>query len=140
VELNGAWQLYFSAAGDMDQPYVYNSWPMGLATFPKDTTPISQVLKTHGPVYSTELSAFPNPFSASIVFQYSLPKGVSGRYSIYNISGQRIFLQEMGKGTSGAFRWNSRDLQGKECPVGCYLGRLETSQGKQIVNKLLFLK
>ena len=80
---------------------------------------------------SLALRNYPNPFNASTVLSFQLPTDGQVRLEIYNSLGQRIALLLDDHLASGSyeFKWNGRNLQGRDSSSGVYFARLTTAGG-----------
>ncbi|MDY0298870.1 MAG: C10 family peptidase [Candidatus Cloacimonadaceae bacterium] len=67
---------------------------------------------------AVHVSTSPNPFSTTCSFHISGAKSDDLELSIYNLKGQVLKRSKQ-------MNWNGRDTQGKICPTGIYLYRIE---------------
>ena len=80
------------------------------------------------------LSAYPNPFSASVTIKFSLGEGSTEkviRTGIYNITGEMIFvpgLEAMQSQQEFEFQWDGLDRDGNPLPAGVYIFILQTDK------------
>jgi hypothetical protein len=78
------------------------------------------------------LSAYPNPFSASVTITVSLGEGSTEkviRTGIYNITGEMIFvpgLEALQSQQEFEFQWDGLDRDGNPLPAGVYIFILQT--------------
>ncbi len=84
---------------------------------------------------------FPNPFNASTVISYYLPKQADVRVEVMNVLGESVSLLDEGTRSEGNHRliWMGKDNNSKTLPSGVYYYRL-TSPGVTLTNKMLLLK
>ncbi|MBD3386070.1 T9SS type A sorting domain-containing protein [candidate division KSB1 bacterium] len=68
---------------------------------------------------------FPNPFNPRTSIQYQLPRAVSVRIAIYNISGQcvRTLLNQMQPPGLHRVNWDGRNERGESVSGGIYIAR-----------------
>ncbi|OGC92833.1 MAG: hypothetical protein A2W25_01230 [candidate division Zixibacteria bacterium RBG_16_53_22] len=86
------------------------------------------------PAVAALMSAYPNPFNASITISYSLPAPGPVSLDIYDILGRKVatlFEGVMPAGESRAF-WNA-----KEMPSGLYFARLIVGERQETVRMVL---
>lgn len=83
----------------------------------------------------------PNPFQASTVIEYQLPKEGRVELDIYNLNGQlvRSLANETQKAGSHKVSWDGRNAKGQMIKNGLYLYRLK-SEGQSAVKKLLIVR
>ena len=80
------------------------------------------------------LSAYPNPFSASITIKVSLGEGSTEKIiqaGIYNITGELIFVpapEAMQSQQEFEFQWDGLDKDGNPLPAGVYIFILQTDK------------
>jgi hypothetical protein len=85
----------------------------------------------------------PNPFASTARIALTLPSQVRAHYGIYNLRGQLVkyFLLPAGaSGPAGMIMWDGRDSFGNRVPQGVYVGRLTTSSGKSLKNRMVLLR
>ncbi len=70
------------------------------------------------------LSAYPNPFSERVRFDFSLPRGKAAQVGIYDLQGRRL-RSLVAKTPAGSLLWDGRDSAGRALPAGLYLARLD---------------
>jgi len=90
---------------------------------------------------SLALRNYPNPFNASTVLSFQLPADGQARLEIYNSLGQQIVLLLDDHMTSGSyeFKWDGRNLQGRDSSSGVYFAKLTTASGL-ITRKILLAR
>ena len=85
----------------------------------------------------------PNPFNASTVIRFRIPRGMGGptRLVIYNLAGQIVRVLANGHLAFGAHQleWDGKDREGKEAASGIYLYRLEGTSSA-ITRRMLLLR
>jgi hypothetical protein len=84
---------------------------------------------------------FPNPFNMDTEFSFQLPAAVNVKFSIYNISGQKIrtlINVHMEAGTHKT-HWDGRDDYGQDMASGIYVYKLETAD-VVLSKKMILLK
>jgi Vault protein inter-alpha-trypsin domain/FlgD Ig-like domain len=80
------------------------------------------------------LSAYPNPFSASVTITVSLGEGSTEKVlqaGIYNITGERIFVpgpEALQSQQEFEFQWDGLDKDGNPLPAGVYIFILQTDK------------
>ena len=83
----------------------------------------------------------PNPFNASTVIHFTLPRGQEVDLGIYNLLGQRqatLVRTFVGAGPHAA-SWDGRDDEGRPLGSGLYLCRLATTAATP-TRKLMLLR
>jgi hypothetical protein len=83
--------------------------------------------------------SYPNPFNATTIIKYDLPRPSDAKITIYNILGQTVKTlvnEKMPAGYHEAI-WDARNYQGKTVASGVYLYRLEA--GEFVANKKMLL-
>jgi flagellar hook assembly protein FlgD len=95
---------------------------------------------------TSELSisqGYPNPFNATVNFDYSVPIGFTNKIdiSIYNILGKRvcILLSEINEPGPHSIQWDGNDLNNRAVASGIYYIKLKGG-GHQIIRKVLLVK
>ena len=68
-------------------------------------------------------SAYPNPFNGQIAFDYNIPEKESVNFSVYDLTGRKIFERLILPSFGGKQRvfWNGSDEQGNQVSSGLYL-------------------
>jgi flagellar hook assembly protein FlgD len=80
------------------------------------------------------LSAYPNPFSASVTIKVSLGEGSTEKViqaGIYNMTGERIFVpgaEALQSQQEFEFQWDGLDKDGNPLPAGVYIFILQTDK------------
>ncbi len=85
---------------------------------------------------------YPNPFNSSTVIEYGLPAACqSGKFSVFNILGEKVYFKEIGSQSAGVHRivWDGRGEHGESLQSGLYFYRIEVGKFRAI-KKLLLLK
>ncbi|MBN2620573.1 T9SS type A sorting domain-containing protein [candidate division WOR-3 bacterium] len=95
--------------------------------------PIDVGTEEHHPVHPVRfnISAYPNPFSRSATFTYTLPSVARVSIVLYDILGRHIrtlFTQHQGAGQH-IFEWDGTDARGMECAPGIYFYTLTLHAG-----------
>jgi len=105
---------------------IENITPAG-KYYPWTITSVNESNKTQIFIYSLSQN-YPNPFSLTTRFNYSLPKQCNVEFSIYNILGQKVktLVDEMQDSGIYSIYWNGTDSWHKKCPCGIYFYRLIT--------------
>jgi hypothetical protein len=82
---------------------------------------------------------YPNPFNQGTIIEYELPSQLNAEISIYNVSGQRIYLQNLGLKPAGKYQfyWDGRDNLNNHLSSGVYYYRIKTEVGSKIKSLLL---
>ena len=90
----------------------------------------------HGPIAVTNAVALPtaisfaparpNPFGASTVFAYGLPKASNVRLNVFDAAGRLVRTLANGIVPAGnhTVPWDGADLSGRRAPVGMYIAVL----------------
>ena len=84
---------------------------------------------------------YPNPFNATTVIEYALPKECMVNLAIFNISGQRI-KSLVNKYQQAGYKnvlWEDKNDEGREVSSGIYFYMLEAGIFNE-VRKLVLLK
>ena len=68
-------------------------------------------------------SAYPNPFNGQIAFDYNIPEKESVNFSVFDLTGRKIFERLILPSFGGKQRvfWNGSDEQGNQVSSGLYL-------------------
>ncbi len=85
------------------------------------------------PAESFALTAYPNPFSSDITFEFTLEEGDHGQaVEVYDLQGQLVFQQSLREAQSGPQRieWGAGDGIG-QLPGGIYLVKVITDHAVQ---------
>jgi subtilisin family serine protease len=95
---------------------------------------LSNVVATHtevgGPLAGRSgaaLAALSQPSRGSALFYWQAsPDGVGGRQSIriFDVTGRRLRVLDVGGGLGGKATWDGRDAEGRSVPAGLYYARL----------------
>ena len=84
-------------------------------------------------------SAFPNPFSEIVTFNFDLPRNCSNpELNIYNLQGDKIKNFQISGGT--ALRWDGKDKNGNTIPCGIYFYSIQGNGMASGFNKLVFIR
>ncbi len=91
------------------------------------------------PVPALALFHYPNPFSSSAIFTYTLKESSPVTLAIYNLKGQLVKTLVHTTGTAGEHQlvWDGTDRQGRPLPNGIYFCRL--TAGKESLTRKLVL-
>ena len=113
-------------------------WVQGLHLIP---TKISGSMPSTAPQQFTLFDNYPNPFNASTLISYYLPKDCHSKITIYNIIGKTVRIIDTGKKAAGyhSIIWDGKDEQDRIMSSGLYFYKLETDNFRQI-KKMLLLK
>jgi predicted GH43/DUF377 family glycosyl hydrolase len=68
----------------------YSAWQIGYAVSPLDTTVLSASEGTAAPGQFSLLENYPNPFNASTVISFDLPRRAAVRVTVYDIVGKEV--------------------------------------------------
>jgi len=84
---------------------------------------------------------YPNPFNASTLIRYNLPKGIHVEMNIYNLLGQKIRTLDSGwrQGGQHSLVWNGMDDLGQPVSSGLYTYRLITEMESRC-RKMMLLR
>lgn len=82
------------------------------------------------------LSAYPNPFNASVAISYRFQTGKGGTLEIFNIQGQQVNSFKL-NGKEGRINWDARDTMGNKISSGIYFARVSTPQTSETIRLLL---
>jgi hypothetical protein len=85
---------------------------------------------------SLTLSAYPNPFNAGVMLNYTLERAGNVQLTIYDLLGREAATLASGHRQPGSYRqlWNASEM-----PTGIYMAVLHTA-GQTRLQKLVFLK
>jgi len=85
---------------------------------------------------------YPNPFNASTVMRFQLPRRQDTRVTIYDLQGKaiRTLLQRSLAAGDHIITWNGRNNQGHSVASGMYLIQVQTEQQIGVIRKVLYLK
>jgi len=90
-----------------------------------------------------ESSAFPNPANPATVICFRMPANIGAEYSLYDISGTRIWKAAIKAsaltGTRRIF-WPGCDLSGRPVSSGLYFGVLTVGDREAVRHRLVLLK
>ena len=86
-------------------------------------------------------SAYPNPFNGQAYFDFSIPEKESVTFSIYDLSGRKVYERLILPSLGGKQRvfWNGSDEKGKLLSSGVYLYKFSTNN-TIIKGKVTYLK
>ncbi len=72
------------------------------------------------------LVAYPNPFNPQVSFVFSPPRGLTGEFAVFDVTGRRVAVLARGDFGEGLNRlqWDGTDLNGHAVSSGTYIGRL----------------
>lgn len=84
---------------------------------------------------------YPNPFNASTILRYALPKEANVQLAIYNMLGQKIvsLVDETKSAGIHSITWNGTTSDGQLLPSGIYFYRLQADEFSE-VRKLMMVK
>ena len=68
----------------------YNAWQIGYAVAPLDTTVLSVNGAEEAPDRFSLIENYPNPFNASTVVSFDVPRRASVRINVYDVLGREI--------------------------------------------------
>lgn len=76
------------------------------------------------------LNNYPNPFNASTIIPYSLPRATDVKLEIFNLLGQRVRVLVNERQSAGHEKviWDGKDDKGMDVSSGIYLYRLQTKE------------
>jgi enediyne biosynthesis protein E4 len=85
--------------------------------------------------------AYPNPFNASVVLRFHLPRAGHVQLTLYNVMGQRMRVLLAGQLSAGSHNatWDGRNDKAAEVASGVYYARLDAS-GEALVRPLVLLR
>jgi hypothetical protein len=83
---------------------------------------------------------YPNPFNGSTVIKYSLPVESNIKLKIFDLLGNLVFSDNLGKKLSGAheYKWNAHNNKSKPLSSGVYFYSIEDNRYR-MVKKLILL-
>jgi flagellar hook assembly protein FlgD len=89
---------------------------------------------------SSQLLAYPNPFSNQTTISYEAQKAENIRVSIFNLRGQEVFVLYEGANSTEQLNlsWNGADAKGDRLPAGIYFARAQTRFGSKTVKVLKY--
>lgn len=79
-------------------------------------------------------TGFPNPFTASTVFSFTLPHAGRARLAVYDVGGRHVRTLADGSRDPGSHtvRWDGRTEAGRTAPSGSYFVRLDALGESQV--------
>ncbi|MDP1677319.1 MAG: glycerophosphodiester phosphodiesterase family protein [Bacteroidota bacterium] len=113
---------------------VITNYPQVLLSILNPTSVNNETQSTLAPERFS-ISSYPNPFNASSVIQYTIPKQSSVKIVVHDILGKNIAtLVDERKQSAGSFSvsWNAYNV-----PSGIYFIRLHTEHGTATIKSLL---
>lgn len=114
-----------------------SEWASSIAAKPLVTAIDQQVMEDGDTHFSIgKISCYPNPFNATTTFRFDLVSPGMVDFSIYNILGQRIFVQDeiYEAGGQKELRWDATGF-----PSGVYFYRMVTN-GAHLTGKVTVQK
>lgn len=86
-------------------------------------------------------SAYPNPFNANVIFEFSMPNAGEARGAIYDLLGRKVKTIADRQFTAGTHTvvWDGKNESGRVVGSGIYFFRLESGD-KLAVEKVTLLK
>jgi ligand-binding sensor domain-containing protein len=83
----------------------------------------------------------PNPFNASTIIRFTLPRAVRAELAVYDVTGRKVRTLASGILSAGthALSWDARDDSGRPVSSGVYLSRLR-ADNVTATGRMLFLK
>ncbi len=108
-------------------------------TYVQDGVPTGSEARV--PPVACRLSAFPNPFNASIMLRAEIAAGGPARLVIFDAAGRRVAVIVERPLAAGphAFHWDGRNAAGVDAPSGVYFARL-TAAGRAAVTMLVLVR
>jgi len=93
------------------------------------------------PEKTTLYENYPNPFNPSTHITYYLKDASNVVLNIYNLKGQKVYIQNYGYQTIGLYQmiWNACDNAGKPVSTGIYLYQLVYDNGMN-VKRMVYMK
>lgn len=93
------------------------------------------------PPVACRLSAFPNPFNASIMLRAEIAVDGPARLVIFDVGGRRVrvIVERSLAAGSHTFHWDGRSAAGGDAPSGIYFGCL-VAAGRAAVTKLVLIR
>ncbi|MFH2056442.1 MAG: M4 family metallopeptidase [bacterium] len=84
---------------------------------------------------------FPNPFNASTVISYTLPRSAAVKLAVYDILGRKVatLVDEEQRAGTHRIMWDGVDAQQSPVASGVYLYRLQTPESVR-TRKMVYLK
>ncbi len=82
---------------------------------------------------------YPNPFNASTLIHYFLPKSENVRLQIFTLDGRQVVTLTNNVQTSGehSIRWNGKNIHGVDVSSGIYLLRISAGRHSQTQRMIL---
>ena len=120
--------------GETNRIYLADTYSMQILT----TSPL---LSIEEPKHQSQsfLQNYPNPFSQSTTFTFSLPSAGYVNINIYNIMGEKIatLIEEDLQEGDHQTKWNGTDDAGNSLPGGVYFCTLKTAKNTSTIKLLL---
>jgi hypothetical protein len=90
----------------------------------------------------TMMQNFPNPFTASTMIQFSVPKTQSAtkvELKVYDLRGKLIktLMNEMSLGGTYQVKWDARDAFGRKVGTGLYIAVLKAGKSTRMITMRL---
>ena len=82
------------------------------------------------------LTCYPNPFNATAILRFALPRAGSARLLVYDLLGRKVLDEDLGRLPAGEHR---HTLDASDLPSGIYFARLE-ALGLSRVQKMVILR
>ena len=108
---------------------------------PTMVTAIVEPGSTEVPPAFELLPNYPNPFNATTVIPFSLPRSEIVQLAVYNLAGQRLLDLMAGRRPAGIHQvtWDGRDGGGRDLASGTYVLLLRAG-GRERSRKVLLLR
>ncbi len=96
----------------------------------------------HGPESPVLTANYPNPFNLQTTIRFYLPFAGKAQLFVYDINGRLVRVLFDGQQDKGwhVARWNGKDNAGMVAGSGIYFVRLQTSQHRAQMRKIMLLK
>jgi len=123
-------------AGDPTSPLDPDSTIADIGAFYFDQLPVGDQPQPLQPTEFRLFPAYPNPFNASTVLTYSIPRPGKVTLIIYNVLGQQVATLWNGMQDAGihSITWNAAD-----CASGIYFVQMQ-SQNLMQIQKIVLLR
>jgi hypothetical protein len=118
----------------------FGTYGRGIWDFVVESVTVVSEVKTELPS-AVSLSAYPNPFNASVTISFDLPNSADGDFKIFDSAGRLVAKLHDGKFNKGnnKFVWDGSSFGGGKLPSGYYLAILSLP-GKTAHIKLTMVK
>jgi hypothetical protein len=138
IDANGRDDMFLAASFADGPDNSYTDCGEIYLVFNPDTvaTPVATTRRSTGRL----MPAYPNPFSDSATFRFSVEVGVQISLTIYDVSGRRVatpMTSQMAVSGEQSVQWNGTDINGQHLASGIYFAKLKV--GNESYSNKVFL-